>query len=140
MKYTFLPAILLGALLAAPALAAGAAVNAANPGQELDLKAQLRPGRTNIVDFYSVYCPPCMRLSPLLEQLGQKRSDLQIVKVDINRPGITGIDWRSPLARQFALGSIPQFKIYDGDGRLVKEGDPAFQQVMTWLQAEKLGD
>lgn len=138
MKLAILPIVLLGALLGASPLVAGDPVNAANPGQELNLKTQLRPGRTNIVDFFSKYCPPCMRISPLLEDLGRKRRDLQIVKLDINRPGIVGIDWQSPLARQFSLASIPHFKIYDGKGNLVKEGDPAYQQVMAWLKGEKL--
>jgi thiol-disulfide isomerase/thioredoxin len=138
MKNAFLPLILFGTLLTTPAMLAGGVVNGANPGKELDLKAQLVQGRTNIVDFFSKYCPPCMRISPLLEDLGQKRSDLQIVKVDINRPGITGIDWQSPLARQFGLKSIPHFKIYDGNGKLVSEGDQAYQQIMVWLKSEKL--
>jgi thiol-disulfide isomerase/thioredoxin len=138
MKRAFLLLILLGTLVTAPALLAGEPVNGANPGQSLDLKAQLRPGRTNIVDFFSKYCPPCMRISPLLEDLGNKRPDLQIVKVDINRPGVIGIDWQSPLARQYGLRSIPHFKIYDGGGKLVSEGDPAYRQIMTWLKAEKL--
>jgi thiol-disulfide isomerase/thioredoxin len=138
MKNALLPLILFGTLLTTPAMLSGGVVNGANPGQELDLKAKLTQGRTNIVDFYSKYCPPCMRISPLLEDLGQKRSDLQIVKVDINRPGITGIDWQSPLARQFGLKSIPHFKIYDGSGKLVSEGDQAYQQIMVWLKAERL--
>lgn len=138
MKNAFLPLILFGTLLTTPAMLAGGVVNGANPGKELDLKAQLVQGRTNIVDFFSKYCPPCMRISPLLEDLGQKRSDLQIVKVDINRPGIVGIDWQSPLARQFGLKSIPHFKIYDGNGKLVSEGDQAYQQIMVWLKSEKL--
>jgi hypothetical protein len=79
-----------------------------------------------------------MRISPRLEQLGQKRPDLQIVKVDINRPETKGIDWQSPLARQYALRSIPHFKIFDGNGNVVDEGDPAFKKIMGWLRAEGL--
>jgi thiol-disulfide isomerase/thioredoxin len=138
MRRAFLPVILLGVLASAPALMAGEAVNAANPGQPLDLKPLLRPGRTTIVDFYSQYCPPCRRMSPLLDELGQKRSDLQIVKVDINRPGVTGIDWQSPLARQFVLKSIPHFKIFDGNGNVVDEGDQAMRKILGWLRAENL--
>jgi len=138
LRPILLPPMLMGALLAAPALMGADAVNQANPGQPLDVKSVLRPGRTNIVDFYSKYCPPCMRISPLLEELGKKRADLNVVKVDINRPGITGIDWKSPLAGQYGLQSIPHFKIYDGSGNLVKEGPGAYQQVIAWLKAEKL--
>jgi thioredoxin 1 len=134
----FLPAALLGALLTAPALSAGDAVNQANAGQPINLTNVLVKGKVNIVDFYSKFCPPCMRISPLLEKLGEKRSDLQIVKVDINRPGIEGIDWQSPLAKQFQLQSIPHFKIYDGSGKLMKEGDGAYQEVVAMLKGQKL--
>jgi len=138
LRPTLLLPVLMGALLAAPSLAAADAVNQASPGQPLDVKSVLRPGRTNIVDFYSKYCPPCMRISPLLEELGKKRSDLNVVKVDINRPEVTGIDWKSPLAAQYGLHSIPHFKIFDGNGNLVQEGQGAYQQVIVWLKAEKI--
>jgi thiol-disulfide isomerase/thioredoxin len=137
---TLLPAVLLGALLVPQALRAEAALNEARPGQEMDLSSALSRGRINVVDFYSKYCPPCMRISPLLEQLGRQRPDLRIVKLDINRPEVTGIDWRSPLDRQFRLQSIPHFKIYNGNGELQKEGDPAYQEVMGWLREAKLGN
>jgi thiol-disulfide isomerase/thioredoxin len=132
------PVVLAGAVCTLDAQPAGTAVNAASPGQTVDLQSYLRPGRTNIVDFYSKYCPPCMRISPLLEELGKKRSDIQVVKLDINRPDVVGIDWKSPLAGQYQLQSIPHFKIFDGSGKLLKEGDPAFQQVLGWLKAEQL--
>jgi len=138
LRSLLLPAVLAGAVCTLHAQPAATAVNAASPGQAVDLKSYLRPGKTNIVDFFSKYCPPCMRISPLLEELGQKRSDLQVVKIDINRPDVVGIDWKSPLAGQYQLRSIPHFKIYDGSGKLLKEGDPAFQQVLGWLKAEKL--
>jgi thiol-disulfide isomerase/thioredoxin len=133
-----LPALLVAAFLAPRALRAEEPVNHANPGQTVDLKSVMSPGRITLVDFFSKYCPPCMRMSPLLEQLGQKRSDLKVVKLDINRPETKGIDWQSPLAQQYALRSIPHFKIYDADGKLLKQGDLAFEQVLEWLREAKL--
>ena len=132
------PALILGALLAISPLGAGEAANKANPGENLEISSVLAKGHTTIVDFYSAYCPPCMKLSPLLEQLGEKRPDLRIVKVDINRTGIKGIDWGSPLAKQFSLKSIPHFKIFDGNGKMLAEGEAAFKQVMTMLQEKNL--
>jgi hypothetical protein len=46
-------------------------------------------------------------------------------RIDINRPGVVGIDWTSPLARQYALQSIPHLVIYGPDKRLIAEGDTA---------------
>jgi hypothetical protein len=46
-------------------------------------------------------------------------------RIDINRPGVVGIDWASPLARQYALQSIPHLLIYGPNKRLIAEGDTA---------------
>jgi thiol-disulfide isomerase/thioredoxin len=111
------------------------AVNSHAPGAELEIEEYLQKGKTNIVDFFSDYCPPCRKISPLLQKLGHQRPDLAIIKVDINREGVKGIDWSSPLARQYELSSVPHFQIYDADGNLLLEGQEAFQQVFTWLAA-----
>lgn len=103
-------------------------------GEKIDLAAHLVPGKTNLVDFYSDYCPPCVRIAPYLDELAQARDDLVVIKVDINRPGVQGIDWQSPVAQQFKLNSIPHFKIYGPEGALVSEGTEAAQTLSGWLQ------
>ena len=115
------------------------AVNAHAPGAELTITGYLKAGKTNIVDFYSDYCPPCRKISPLLQELGRKRPDLAILQVDINRKGIKAIDWSSPLARQYELNSIPHFKIYDGEGNLLKEGPEAWPDILALLAASGIG-
>jgi len=111
------------------------AVNAIDPGAELAIENYLHKGKINIVDFYSDYCPPCKKISPLLQELGRKRPDLAILQVDINRKGSKGIDWSSPLARQYELSSVPHFKIYDGEGNLLKEGQEAWPEIFALLNA-----
>ena len=54
-----------------------------------------------------------------------------MLAVDINRKGVKGIDWLSPLARQYKLKSIPHFQIYDGDGNLIKEGQEAYVEIIA---------
>ena len=109
--------------------------NSGRSGQTLELKSLPVKGKTTVVDCYSQYCPPCMRLAPLLEQLAEERSDLVIKKEDIQRPEVSGhIDWQSPLAKQLGLRSIPHFMIFDKSGKQVAQGKEAFQQVLGWLQ------
>ena len=109
--------------------------NAGREGQTIDLKGLPVKGKTTVVDVFSPYCPPCMRLAPLLEELAQKRSDLAIKKVNIQRPEKSeGIDWQSPLAQQLGLHSVPHFMIFDNKGELVAEEKAAFQKVLGWLQ------
>ncbi|MGE5343141.1 MAG: thioredoxin domain-containing protein [Candidatus Omnitrophota bacterium] len=113
-------------------------INKDKPGQELDIEKFLPGGQMVIVDFYSEYCPPCRAIGPYLKQLDSKRTDILVLKVDINRPGIQGIDWGSPLARQYKLRSIPHFLIYGSSGKLEYEGEAAYQKVMELLQSESI--
>lgn len=108
------------------------AVRVVSHGQQITLSDYCIPGKTIIFDFFSEFCGPCRMLSPKLEKLAMARPDLALVKVDINRPGMQGIDWQSPVAKQFGLQGIPHLKIYGPDGQLVAEGDAAYQQVMAW--------
>ena len=106
-------------------------------GDTVDLKDYLVPGKTIIFDFYSDFCPPCRALKPSLEKLHATRSDLALVVVDINRPGVRGIDWKSPVARQYQLNSIPHLAIFGPDGRLIaldQDNDPAARSlVIRWI-------
>ncbi len=108
-------------------------------GQEVDIHNYLAKGKTTIFDFFSEFCPPCRRISPLLKKLDEKRTDIVVVKVDINRKDVQGhIDWQSPVARQYKLQSIPHFMIFSPDGKLEAEGEAAYTKVMNLLQKEKI--
>jgi thiol-disulfide isomerase/thioredoxin len=116
-----------------PAVAPYLTINAGNPGETVAIAAHLVPGRTVIFDFYSDYCPPCVAIAPHLEKLATVRPEYVIRKIDINRPGRRGIDWGSPVARQYNLDGIPHFKIYDAQGRLSAEGEEASRIIRNLL-------
>jgi thioredoxin-like negative regulator of GroEL len=131
---------LLAACLASLALAtaAFAATKGAEPahiamGQTITLADHLVPGKLTVVDFTSKYCGPCLVYNEPLAKLHAQRDDVAVVKVDINRPDVKRIDWQSPVAQQFALRSIPHFKVYGADGQLVAEGNAARAQVEKLL-------
>jgi len=104
----------------------------------VNLEEKLVNGKTNIVDFYSEYCPPCKQISPLLKKLDDKREDIAVIKIDINRRGVRGIDWQSPAARQFKLKSIPHFIIVSPSGKIRYEGKKAYRYVLEQLRAESI--
>lgn len=109
-------------------------------GDEVDLSEHLAEGRTTVFDFTSKYCGPCQQIDPWMEALHASRDDLVVVKVDINRPDVRGIDWGSPVARQYRLQSVPHFRVYDDEGTLVADGMEARRMVIGWLQEmEKQG-
>lgn len=107
-------------------------------GQPIKIADYLAPGKTVVFDFYSDFCGPCVAVAPTLEKLHAKRADIIVVKVDINRPGVRGIDWDSPVTKQFGLRSIPHFKVYGPNGKLMAEDGPgnskARQMVLAWAK------
>ena len=46
------------------------------PGERIELKDLLAPGKTTIFDFYSKYCGPCLKISPRLERLDELNDDI----------------------------------------------------------------
>lgn len=108
--------------------------NAGRGGEPLELQPLLTKGKINLIDCYSPFCPPCMHLAPIMEQLAAKRPDLAIHKVNINRPEVRGIDWHSPLAQQYKIRQVPYFMIFSPQGKLVAQGRAATEQVQGWLR------
>jgi thiol-disulfide isomerase/thioredoxin len=128
------------ALILSPiaALAAESATKPATPsriafGEEVRIEDHVVAGKTTIFDFTSKYCPPCERISPMLDKLHADRADVVIVKVDINRADVKGIDWKSPVAQQYGLRFVPQFKVYGPDGKLQVEGEEASAFVQQMI-------
>ncbi|MDD2716080.1 MAG: thioredoxin domain-containing protein [Candidatus Wallbacteria bacterium] len=93
-------------------------------GNKVNFKEFVVKGQLNVIDFYSPFCPPCMALKPLLEKIAETNPDLNIIEVNINRPETKGIDWTSPVAKQYKLKSVPQFKVVNEKGKLI-EGEAA---------------
>jgi len=137
MKKIILATLALGISALVPIM--NAAEKSAKPavisqGAKVTLTDNLVAGKITVFDFYSKYCPPCVAFSPKLDKLHTKRDDLAVVKVDINRSGTKGIDWKSPVAQQYSLRSIPHLKIYGADGKLMAEGDKARSLVIKWMK------
>lgn len=65
-----------------------------------------------LVDFFATWCGPCRQMSPVLEQIANERSDVKIVKVDV--------DENQNLAAQFGVMSIPTI-IYFKNGKAVSQ-------------------
>lgn len=104
----------------------------------VDLGAMIVSNKTNIVDLYSDYCPPCVKIAPYLKKLDESREDIALIKIDINRSGVQGIDWQSPVARQFKLRSIPHFIVVSPSGKIKFQGKKAYKFVLDQLRDEGL--
>ena len=66
-----------------------------------------------LVDFFATWCGPCKMLSPILEEIDERKEagDLLIVKVDVDEVGV--------VAAKFGIQSIPTLILFE-NGQPVK--------------------
>ena len=81
-------------------------------GAQVDINQHLALGSATVIEFYADWCGPCRRLSPSLEQMASSDPEIALRKIDI-------VNWRTPVAQEFNVHSIPQVNVYDRRGRLV---------------------
>ncbi len=86
-------------------------------GRQVSVEEHLVPGKLVIFDFFADWCAPCRQLTPRLERLaGQYPDRIALRKVDV-------VNWESPVARQFQIGSLPYLALYGDDGERLAAGD-----------------
>lgn len=129
-----LASMLLTALASQPVMAGEVVqANRGTEGQAINAKSLIVSGRPVVVDFYSEFCPPCLKFSPRLERLARK-TNIVVMKVNINRPGFKGIDWQSPVALQFGIKTVPYLVLLDPQGKMIAEGQPAMEVIERQMQ------
>jgi thiol-disulfide isomerase/thioredoxin len=90
----------------------GQSIEVISHGAQVDINQHLAFGSVTVVDFYADWCGPCRRLSPSLEQMARSDPEIALRKIDI-------VNWRTAVAQQFNIHSIPQVNIYNRSGQLV---------------------
>lgn len=99
----------------------------AEGGREIGLDELLVPGSVTIVDFYADWCGPCRQISPNLERLALNTPNVYLRKVDI-------VNWKTPVARQYGLRSIPNIRVFDPRGKAVGAPSSNLSQIMANVQ------
>ena len=64
-----------------------------------------------LVDFWAVWCGPCMRLGPIVEEFAKEQEG----KIKV---GKVNVDEQMALAMQFGITSIPTLLVFKG-GKIV---------------------
>ena len=83
-----------------------------------------------LVDFFATWCGPCKMLSPVLEELANDRSELKIVKVDV--------DADSDLARQYGFMSVPTLMLFKKGNLMASQSGYIPKETLTkWIEANK---
>lgn len=65
-----------------------------------------------LVDFFATWCGPCKMLGPVMEEIAKERSDIKVVKVDIDKD--------PDLATQYDVMSVPTVILFK-DGKNVHQ-------------------
>ena len=96
--------------------AKGPIIDVITHGDRVSLDDHLEPGRYVIFDFYADWCGPCRRMDPQLKALVKKYpGHVALKKVDI-------VKWRTPVAQQYSINSIPYVRLYDPNGKNIMSG------------------
>ena len=80
-----------------------------------------------VVDFWAQWCPPCLMLGPILEEL-EEESKGKFILAKIN------VDEASETSKQYGIMSIPNVKMFK-QGKQIAEfvGALPKEQVKEWL-------
>lgn len=69
----------------------------------------LNTSGTVLVDFFATWCGPCKMLSPVLERVADKHSDIKVVKVDVDKA--------PDLASRYGVMGVPTMIVFK-DGQI----------------------
>ncbi len=97
-------------------------------GAEIQVEDLVVPGKITVVDFYADWCAPCRKIAPYLVKLSEQHPDIVVRKVDI-------VNWKSPVAKQWKLRSIPNMRVYDKNGRMVGEPTHDLKQIVRYINS-----
>ena len=86
-------------------------VNKNNFNQEV-----LNSDKPVLMDFWAPWCGPCRMVVPLVEEIAKERSDIKIVKINV--------DEEQELAMQFGVMSIPTLVVMNS-GKVVNQATGA---------------
>lgn len=76
----------------------------------IDEHADAIKNKLVLIDFYAVWCGPCMRISPKLEVLSKKYENVKFLKVNV--------DEEKKLTSKYDIKCMPTF-VFLQDGKIV---------------------
>lgn len=82
-----------------------------------------------LVDFFASWCGPCKMQSPVLEELKEDRSDVKVVKIDV--------DQETEIARLYGVMSIPTLILFKDGKEVAKNvGFMPKELLVQWINEQ----
>lgn len=83
-----------------------------------------------LVDFYATWCGPCKMQSPIIDSLKEERSDIKIMKVDVDK--------EEDVARTYGIMSIPTLMLFKDGKEVAKNVGFMPKEVLTnWINENR---
>ncbi len=83
-----------------------------------------------VVDFFATWCGPCKMLGPVLEEIASERSEVKIVKIDV--------DQNPNLSKTYGIMSVPTMILFkDGKPVATKNGYMPKELIYSWIEENK---
>lgn len=82
-----------------------------------------------LVDFFATWCGPCKMQAPVLEELKEDRSDVKVVKIDV--------DQETEIAREYGVMSIPTLILFKDGKEIAKNvGFMPKELLVQWINEQ----
>lgn len=82
-----------------------------------------------LVDFFATWCGPCKMQAPVLEELKEDRSDVKVVKIDV--------DQETEIARLYGVMSIPTLILFKDGNEVAKNvGFMPKELLVQWINEQ----
>lgn len=65
----------------------------------------LKSEKKVLIDFWASWCGPCRMVSPIIDEIGEERSDIKVCKINVDEQG--------ELAAKFNVMSIPTIVVME---------------------------